>query len=186
MSETSGPDYSLGPEIPVTEHYGLLDYVLNTFTPYTHAVEFGVGEGNSTRLIAGHMPVIGFDSFQGLPEDWREDFPRGTFATTPPAIVHSTLVIGPFEETLPLFPLWAFEIGLVHFDADLYSSTGTALDHLRHVLIDDKPLVVFDEWHNYPGCEDHEQRAWREFVAETGINWTVVGHTHEQWAIRLL
>jgi hypothetical protein len=35
----------------------------------TWAVEFGVYTGYSLGLIAQRLPVIGFDSFEGLPED---------------------------------------------------------------------------------------------------------------------
>ncbi|SIN50927.1 Bacteriophage protein [Mycobacteroides abscessus subsp. bolletii] len=46
------------------------------------------------------MPVIGFDSFTGLPEDWREGFPEGSFAHKPPAINNTRLVIGRYADTL--------------------------------------------------------------------------------------
>ena len=35
------------------------------------AAEFGVATGTTLALIAQHMFVTGFDSFDGLPEDWR-------------------------------------------------------------------------------------------------------------------
>lgn len=46
-------------------------------------LEFGVFEGNTIYYIAGKLPnytVHGFDSFEGLPECWRDGAPNGHFA----------------------------------------------------------------------------------------------------------
>ena len=191
-------DYGLGPYVPHTAlagHYSLLRRVLSQLpagmAPGAIALEFGVGNGQSTRLIAGYMPVIGFDSFEGLPEDWRDGFPRGSFAVDePPRIDNATYRVGLFEDTLPAFSFEGLRtIGLVHVDCDLYSSTVTVLDHLGRNLHCLRGLsgcyVVFDEWHGYEGAEAYEQRAWREFADRTGIHWTVIGHSVEQWGIRI-
>ena len=174
-------DYGLGPLVETGEHYALLRHTL-TLNPTGTAIEFGVGKGESTAIIAAHMPVIGFDSWLGLPDNWRPGFPAGSFAHMPPAIENVELVDGWFEDTLPDFDFGALDIGLVHFDADLYSSTKTALQyvgpHLRAGTI-----VVFDEWHGYDQCQDSEQRAWREFAKDIG--WSVIGHGHEAWAIKI-
>ena len=146
------------------------------------ALEFGVATGHSGRIIGSRLPVVGFDSFEGLPEDWRPGFPAGKFAQSPPPYP-GQLVIGLFADTLPryTFPSVAF----VHVDCDLYSSTVTVLKHLGPHL---RPgcVLVFDEFHGYPGCEDHEQRAWLEHVERTGIEWEPIGHGPEQLAVRLL
>jgi len=147
------------------------------------ALEFGVATGRTLRLIAECMPVFGFDSFEGLPEDWRAGFPAGMFACIEPMVRGAEIVVGRFEDTLPGY-VWPEKIGLVHLDADLYSSTRTVLDHLdKHLEVG--TVVVFDEWHGYPGCELHEQRAWREFAERTGWAMDVIGHGPEQLACRL-
>jgi hypothetical protein len=175
-------DYQLGPFID--EHYALLRYVL-TLHPDGIALEFGVGRGGSLRTIAEHMPVIGFDSFEGLPEDWRDEFKRGHFKCTPPRnIPGAVLRIGLFADTLPTFEFDVYSIGLVHIDCDLYSSTATVLKYLGPHLRSGC-YVVFDEWHGFDNAEAHEQRAWREFADDTGIGWTVVGHSNQQWGIRI-
>lgn len=175
-------DYSLGPYFEPTHHYALLAHVVGLH-PTGVALEFGVGSGQSTRAIAYHMPVIGYDSFAGLPEDWRPEFPKGSFANKPPKIPNAHLVVGLYRDTLPGSEL-PDHVGLVHIDCDLLSSTRTVLEHIEPAL---KPgtYVVFDEWHGYETCEEHEQQAWREFADRTGIKWTVVGHSHEAWAIRI-
>lgn len=171
-----------GPRIDGDHHYALLEHCATqaegTF------IEFGVGKGESTRILAQRAPTIGFDSFAGLPEDWRDGYPRGMFAHNPPTIPNVRLVIGWYETTLPGFT-FPDNIGLVHFDADLYSSTHTALKYIGPHL---KPgcFLVFDEFFNYPGCEHHEQKAWQEFVNATGIRYRVVGHGHhESWGIQI-
>ena len=76
----TGQDYSLGPRIAADDR-GLLAHILG-LRPHGTALEFGVGEGHTLRMIAQQMPVIGFDSFTGLPEDWRPEYPKGAFAWT--------------------------------------------------------------------------------------------------------
>lgn len=181
-------DYDLGKHI-YAGHYALLHHVLETYRPGGVALEFGVGSGQSTRLIAEYMPVIGFDSFEGLPEDWREGFPAGSFAQSEiPDIPNTQLVVGLFEDTLPGFHLcgrgWSNPVGLVHIDVDLYSSTKTVLDNISLRYLRPGCFVVFDEWHGYPGCEQHEQRAWRE--ASAGLSWQVIGHSFQQWAVQIV
>jgi hypothetical protein len=75
-------------------------------------------------------------------------------------------------------------VAFLHLDADLYSSTVTVLEHVGPRL---RPgsVIVFDEYFNYPGWEQHEHRAWLEFVAKTGITYQYVAYTcnNEQVAV---
>lgn len=179
-------DYDLGPAIVDTgQHYCALRHVID-MQPSGTAVEFGVGSGMSTHIMADHMPVVGFDSGKGLPEHWRAGFPKYSFRYGIPKVENATIVEGWFADSLPGFDFEALGyIGLVHFDADLYSSTATALKYIGPFLRVGTYLV-FDEWYGYEGAEHHEQKAWKEFAADTGIGWTVVGHGPlEQWVIRI-
>ena len=180
-------DFSLGPWIVHDENFGVLQYALLHVAPDVQAVEFGVGSGTSTALMARRMPVTGFDCFSGLPEDWREGFPKGSLACMPPMIRNTRLVVGLFEDTLPTFDFHTVApLGLVHIDCDLYSSTRTALEY---VMPHAKPgcFLVFDEFHNWPGWElDGECRAWHEYVdVHPELSWRVLGHGEQQWAIEL-
>src|ERR1700752_2086506 len=83
--------YDLGPLI--ADPPALLRHVLAGRPPGT-ALEFGVGTGTSLRIIAQTMPVIGFDSFQGLPENWRDEFTKGAFACPYPLVHNAMLRIG--------------------------------------------------------------------------------------------
>ncbi len=192
MTSMTDRDYSLGPFFDggrIT--FPVLRQCLAQH-PQGVALEFGVRTGNSLRIIAEQMPVVGFDSFRGLPEAWCE-FPAGDgdLGGAVPAAVrdlpNATIVVGLFADSLPGFDFAALgPIGLVHFDADLYSSTKTILEHLGPHLLPGT-FCVFDEWghRHHPDCVNHEQRAWKEFVAETGVDWDVIGHDGEAWGIRL-
>jgi predicted O-methyltransferase YrrM len=147
------------------------------------ALEFGVYTGTTLRAIAearGDGRVHGFDSFQGLPEDWRAGFATGTFAVTePPEVPGAELVIGWFADTLPAFlDAHPGPVDLLHLDADLYSSTATVLAHVGHRL---RPgsVVLFDEYLNHPGWEDGEHRAWSEYLERTGTAATYEAFTHD-------
>ena len=152
--------------------------------PEGWAVEFGVYSGYSTGLIAKQMPVIGFDSFEGLPEDWRKGFPKGKFTTEGMDLPHppdgnAILVPGWFEDTVPMFPFP--KLGLVHIDCDLYSSTVTALEGVLSA-IGPGTYVVFDEFHGYPGAEHHEAKAWQEFIDKYHILAETVAYGPEERA----
>ncbi|MCD2188463.1 class I SAM-dependent methyltransferase [Actinomycetospora soli] len=146
------------------------------------ALEFGVYSGTTLRQIADRRPgaVYGFDSFEGLPEDWRAGFRAGTFAVdTIPEVEGAELVVGWFSETLPGFlEAHPGPVDLLHLDADLYSSTATVLDLVGPRL---RPgsVVVFDEYLNHPGWQDGEHRAWREFVAAHDVEFVYEAFTHD-------
>ncbi len=119
-------------------------------------LEFGVAGGESFRswLALDRNPgsrFIGFDSFEGLPENWQADTPAGTFSTGGCVPVvddpRASFVKGLFQDTVDAFSLgFAPQNRLVmHLDADLYSSTLFVLMAMnRHV----RPgaVLLFDEF----------------------------------------
>lgn len=133
-------------------------------------LEFGVYSGTSINVIAKARPtapVFGFDSFEGLPDDWIAGFPKGYFATDgwlPPVPANVQLVKGWFDETLPPFVAAHPEpVSLLHVDCDMYSSTKTVFDSLAANIVPGT-VIVFDELVNYPGYRDHELKAFYEFT----------------------
>lgn len=109
-----------------------LEHALSLAPDGGMALEFGVYSGTTLTRIAearGGVGVYGFDSFVGLPEDWRAGFSRGTFAVeSPPQVPGAELVIGWFADTLPGFlAAHPGPVDVLHLDADLYSSTATVL-----------------------------------------------------------
>jgi predicted O-methyltransferase YrrM len=156
------------------------------------ALEFGVFAGRSLRVIAEvrkGREVYGFDSFQGLPEDYRSHVREGAFAVQePPAVPGAELVVGWFEDTLPGFlAAHPGPVDLLHVDGDLYSSAVTVLDQVGPRL-QPGSVVVFDEFFNFPGWEEHEFRAWQEWLARTGARVSYEAYTvnNEQVVVRIL
>ena len=158
------------------------------------ALEFGVASGTTLRIVAEAFTeregtVAGFDVFSGLPETWRTGFPVGEFAQESiPEVTGAQLVPGLFENTLPSFLNdESGPVAFLHFDADLYSSTKTVLDLLGDRLVPGS-IVVFDEFFNYPGWQQHEYRAWTEFVTRTGISFEYLGYTvdNEQVVVKIV
>lgn len=151
------------------------------------ALEFGVYRGESLRKIVearADKQVYGFDSFQGLPEFWLPDHQAGRFGPDDPAGVQGApdvpgaeFVVGWFDETLPGFmETHPGPIAFLHVDCDLYSSTKTVLEHCGPRL---RPgsIVVFDEYFNYPSWQDHEFRAWQEYVDAAGVTFSYLAYT---------
>jgi hypothetical protein len=132
-------------------------------------LEFGVATGRTINHIASltREQIYGFDSFEGLPEDWRTGYGKGRFAQALPTVGSNVrLMVGWFENSLNEFVEACPEgpISLIHIDCDLYSSTKTILDRLAHRIVPGT-VIVFDEYFNYPGWEVHEFKAWKEFCA---------------------
>lgn len=149
----------------------LLDHAMSIAPAAGLVLEFGVASGRTIRHISALTPraIHGFDSFEGLPEDWRTGFARGEFAQPLPAVpAHVTLHKGWFADTLPPFLESTNEpVALLHVDCDLYSSTALVLAMLAD-RIRTGTVIVFDEYFNYPGWKQHEHKAFHEFLTRTG------------------
>lgn len=172
-----------------------LEYALTLAPADGMALEFGVFSGRTLGVIARarrSREVYGFDSFEGLPENWRVGFPAGTFGgdmlpAGVPRVRGAELVPGWFDETLPRFlEEHPGPVAFLHIDADLYSSARTVLE-LVGPRLHTGSVIVFDEFFNYQGWEDGEFRAWEEYVKTTEWQYCYEAFTvdNEQVAIRL-
>jgi hypothetical protein len=137
--------------------------------------EFGVASGRTINYISSltDQEVLGFDSFEGLPEDWRTGFKKGCFRQERLPAVNSNvkLMIGLFENTLKDYVKHLSKpISLLHIDCDIYSSTKTILSHLEPFIVPGT-IIVFDEYFNYPGWHLHEFKAFREFSERRGLRY---------------
>jgi hypothetical protein len=143
--------------------------------------EFGVFTGGTINFISRltTKTVYGFDSFEGLPEDWSETgIKKGHFAVKklPAVRINVTLIKGWFNETLPGFLAQnKGMIGFLHIDCDLYSSTRIVLELLQPRL-GPGAVVVFDEYFNFPDWEQGEYKAFTEFLARTGLSPKFLGY----------
>lgn len=131
--------------------------------------EFGVCTGRSTNLLAKALiprEVFGFDSFEGLPDDWVVGdlkIPRGFLAVDEGKINFESnvnLVKGYFNETLPEF-LRENEgpIAIMHIDCDTYQSTMDILKLTEDRLLTGS-IVVFDEILGDMGLENEMKALW--------------------------
>lgn len=191
VSSSGGSSYTsiddfITSEVPVLEKlqlpYPPIAYVMHQKLVPEQGLwlEFGVWKGYSINIMAEQTSktVFGFDSFTGLPEDWRPEATKGRYSTDGilPAVKENVkLIPGWFEETLPPFMEEHTEnIALLHVDCDIYSSTKTVLTQLRSRIVPGT-VIVFDELFNYPGYRDHELKAFYEFLQETNMRFQWIG-----------
>jgi hypothetical protein len=189
----------------VEQHMPLVRSFPNAFALITYAVsqvnrlegglvcEFGVATGKSINHIAGLLPdvtVYGFDSFEGLPEDWQTYYPKGSFKMEALPEVRSNvqLVKGWFRESLPMFlEEHPGQAVFLHVDCDLYSSTKDIFE-LMATRLRPGSVLVFDEYFNYPGWKEGEHKAFMEFIERTAQSFEYLGYTkaNEQVAVKII
>jgi tetratricopeptide (TPR) repeat protein len=131
-------------------------------------LEFGVRHGTSIRQLASltSKPIYGFDSFEGLPEDWHQESKEvySTRGKIPKVPAHVTLIPGWFDQTLPLFlAKYEADIALINIDCDIYSSTKTVLD-LLSARIKKGTIIIFDEYIGNLHWEEDEHKAFMESI----------------------
>ncbi len=174
------------------DKFELLDFSLDKVKIPGLYCEFGVFEGATINHIAGRSQarVYGFDSFEGLPEDWRAGFETSRFKVSrlPRVSPNVTLCKGWFDQSLPEFlELHTEQIAFLHIDCDLYSSTRTVLELLTP-RIRPGTVIQFDEFFNYPGWTGGEHKAFKEFCAGRGAVIEHLGYVSgdEQFSVRIL
>jgi hypothetical protein len=151
-------------------------------------IEFGTYDGRSVNKISRYTEndVYGFDSFEGLPEAWvGRHMPKGTFNLGGASSDFSLskffvypnvkLFKGWFSDTLPKFISDNDKpISFMHVDSDIYSSAKDIFNN-TYKNIKNGCIIVFDELIGYPNFEEHEWKAWWEFVDEYGIEFEWIG-----------
>lgn len=154
-------------------------------------LEFGVFKGASINYWAPKVnaTVFGFDSFDGLPEFWRDGYGKGAFkvAGLPPVPSNVQLIKGWFNDTLPGFlKEQSGPIAFLHIDCDLYSATKTIFEQCG-TRLKVGSVLVFDEYFNYPGWENGEFKAFHEFIDGSNMGYEYISYNaqHEQVVVRL-
>lgn len=175
----------------------IYDFVTTDFSFPDRAffLEFGVFKGESVNYMSKNLKTQmfhGFDSFEGLPEFWRDGFDKAAFDLNgglPKVEENVRLYKGWFENTIPLFLEInnVIKIDLLHVDCDLYSSTKTIFDLLGH-LINTGSIIIFDEYFNYPGWQSHEFKAFQEFIENKKLKYQYIAYNskHEQVVVKIL
>jgi hypothetical protein len=144
-------------------------------------MEFGVLRAEATRywsklLRNPNSELHGFDSFEGLPEDWNILAPKGYFSVAGEIPVVDDARVhffkGWFEQTLHKHGLPQHEVLVLNFDADLYSSTIFVLNTLKNEIVPGT-YIYFDEFND----RLHEQLAFDEFTKKTKMTFSLLGVT---------
>ncbi len=167
-------------------------------------LDLGVWLGWSTRLIsdACGRTVYGFDTFEGLVEDWQIDdqmvIKRGTFSLSEPLAQRSMrdtgvslhdglpaalgrqvqFIRGSTYETLVPFlaDRPAVPIRLFHMDLDTYESCLHALEICKDRFIEGS-ILVFDEYL----VTNAEMRAFFEFQSQYELEWR-----YRAWGLEIM
>lgn len=174
--------------------YNLLKHLVQCIPASENGLlcEFGVAGGKSINFLSRLMPqrtLHGFDSFEGLPEDWASRLPKGAFKQAMPKVeANVRLYKGWFSDSLP--PFLAENTGRADFlniDCDLYSSTKTVFG-LFAPRIQSGTVIHFDEFFNYAGWRNGEFKAFMEFVETSGMKFEYLGYNQRgtQLAVRML
>jgi predicted O-methyltransferase YrrM len=179
------------------DRFDLLRFALSRAPAQGLVLEFGVEKGLSITCLAQalqHEPkprtVHGFDSFEGLPEDWAGTAEaRGAFdrrGQLPKTPANVKLHVGWFDATLPIFLSSTTEpVALLHVDCDIYSSTKTIFDLLAD-RIEPGTVIVFDEYFNYPGWRQHEYKAFQEFCAAHNRHYAYLSYAGEKGHVAVI
>lgn len=148
-------------------------------------IEFGVWQGRSINYFARKVTdtIYGFDSFEGLKEDWSGwGFAKGDFdlgGKLPKVENNVKLVKGWFDKTLPSFLVQHQQpVALLHIDSDTYDSAKVVLDLIGSRIIQGT-VIIFDEYFGYRGWRMGEFKAWKEFVNKHGIEYEYLGFSVE-------
>ncbi len=191
-----------------SDRFELLTYALSQVTVNGEIVEYGVARGVSLIHIAKHINlthagaevsqslVHGFDSFEGLPEDWEQPGnPKGSYALERSELeaisfpsnvrIHK----GTFDQTIPSFikEIGDNLISFLHIDSDLYTSAKIVLKMLKNKIVSGT-IIVFDEYYGYHGWEKGEFKAFDEFIKSSDVKFEYIAFNivGEQVAIRIL
>ena len=70
-------------------------------------------------------------------------------------------------------------------DCDLYSSTVDILEALKDRM-QFGTIILFDEYFNYSNWENHEFKAWQEFVVKYQIQYEYIGFDRQQVAVKIM
>ena len=78
-------------------------------------------------------------------------------------------------------------VAFVHIDCDIYESTRVVFE-LLSPRIAPGAVIVFDEYFNYPGWQQHEFRAFQDFIARERRRYEYIGFSAERGhvAVRML
>ena len=164
------------------KRYKLYEYLVETQKLSDEAVdylEFGVSGGFSFKWWREtnknpNSRFYGFDTFEGLPENWGVVYKKGDMTAGVPVSDDKRVefVKGLFQDTLPDFlrthDLAKSRRRIIHLDADLFSATLYALSNMA-VHLRPGDILLFDEF-NVPNHEFYAYKCFTEsFYVKTEL-----------------
>ncbi|MEY2828570.1 MAG: hypothetical protein RIQ33_428 [Bacteroidota bacterium] len=166
------------------KRYNLYETIGKMYHKNTSAIvylEFGVAAAKSFKWWLAYNQINdskfhGFDTFEGLPENWGNFYTKGDLAHGLPQIddTRANFYKGLFQDTLPNFiEQHKAELNqpkIIHLDADLYTATLFVLMQLFPYL-KKGDLIFFDEF----SVPTHEFKAFDEFTQTCYIKLKPIG-----------
>ncbi len=182
-----------------------LTYALSKISISGQILEFGVHSGSTINYISSLYPdetIFGFDSFEGLPEDWNISYnekfnkhKKGYFSLSSLPKVNKNVILikGFFDASLEpwIKDSTLDQIKFLHIDSDLYSSAKYVLLTLNKFIVPGT-IIVFDEFYpwgrkRYETWAEHEYKALEEWSSEYSREYEVIARNcHQQCSIRIV
>lgn len=182
-----------------------LKFAISQATTSGSILEFGVHSGSTINIISSALNkdiIYGFDSFEGLPEDWNISYndkfnkhKKGYFSLESLPTVNDNVILikGFFNQSLEpwINQYRPHQIKFLHVDSDLYSSAIYVLKTLNEFIIPGT-IIVFDEFYSwgrkrYDTWEEHEYRALKEWITEFDREFEIVSRSsHQQCTIKII
>jgi hypothetical protein len=176
------------------KRYKLYTYVVDKLNLKKEGIdylEFGVFDGYSfkwwlTNCTNPENKFYGFDTFEGLPENWGT-FNKGDMHANIPVVddARAKFIKGLFQDTVPNFlstvDLKNGRRKIIHLDADLFSSTLFALTSLGPYL-KKGDILFFDEF-NVP---NHEFFAFKIFSESFYVKTKLLGAVNNYYQVALM
>ena len=188
---------NMGNALVFSSHSELLDFALRESRVPGSVLEFGVFRGKTINYLAQrlnnvyHSEIVwGFDSFEGLPDDWGGyTITKDTFnqnGLLPRVRKNVKLVKGYFDQSLPE---WVTRnhinaVSLLHVDSDLYESAMDIFRNLDKYIVDGT-IIVFDEYFAY---QDGSiiYKALTEFASLKGFTYEYLALFEQKVVVRIV
>jgi hypothetical protein len=169
---------------------------LNTNDDNDFYLEFGVFKGNSINYFSKYLQkvdstIYGFDSFEGLEENWTGTHHLKNIAFNlkgqkPKTNRNVVIIEGKIQKTLLDFcntKLKNNKINFIHFDFDTFTPTDFTLRILKNNL-KKNTIILFDEIYGFPNWRDHEYKALINNLSED--KYKFIAFSEKQAVIQIL
>jgi hypothetical protein len=147
-------------------------------------LEFGVYKGGMINYQArrfSKLQFVGFDSFEGLQEQWNGMFPAKTFdvgGKLPRVRRNVTLVKGWFSQSVPKWKEENPDLRtplLIHIDCDTYNATVDVME-LCSEYVEHGIIMHFDDYFGFPNWRNGGFKALKEYSERLGWRLTYLSY----------